>query len=70
MADIVGYARMRMAERGISEADVDAALLQEVGPPRPGNRPGRLVRSGLDTDGRILDVVMNEHGQLVNAFRP
>jgi hypothetical protein len=68
--DILGYAWMRMAQRGITEADVVAALEHEVAPPRPGNRPGRLVRCGLDAQGRKLEVVLNDHGQVVNAFRP
>ena len=70
MPEIVGYARMRMAERGVSEADVEAALQQEVRPPRPGNRAGRIIRCGLDANGRILEVVMNEHGDVVNVLRP
>lgn len=70
MADIVGYAWMRMEQRGVSEADVDAALAQEVAPPRSANRPRRLIRRGLDTSGRILEVVLNDHGQVVNVLRP
>lgn len=58
-----------MAQRAVTEEDVEAALEQEVAPPRPGNRPGRLVRRGLDANGRILEVVLNEHGQVVNVLR-
>lgn len=70
LAEILSYARMRMAQRGVTEADVVAALEQEVAPPRPGNRPGRLIRCGLDAGGRRLDVVLNEHGEVVNVLRP
>jgi len=70
VAQFTTYARSRMAERGVSEVDVDSALAQEVRPPRPGNRPGRLIRSGLDTRGRMIEVVQNEHGEIVNVLIP
>ena len=70
MVQILDYARMRMAQRGVSVADVEAALAQEVRPPRAANRPGRVIKCGLDTSGRLLKVIVNEHGEVVNVLVP
>lgn len=70
MAQFTHYAKLRMAQRGVSEADVDAALEQEVRPPRSGNRPGRMIKTGLDRHGRMIEVVQNEHGEVVNVLIP
>ncbi len=61
---------MRMEQRGVSEADVVRALEQEVLPPRPASRRGRLIRTGFDTQGRMIEVVVNEHGDVVNVLLP
>lgn len=70
VAEILPYARIRMEQRDITDADVNSALELETQPPRPSNRIGRMIRRGFDAEGRLLDVVLNEHGEVVNTFRP
>ena len=70
VAEILDYARMRMAQRKVSEADVSSALERETAPPRRGNRPGRIIKRGLDTSGHPLEVVLNEHGEVINVLIP
>ncbi len=59
-----------MQERGVTEADVESALAHEVRPPRQGNRPGRLIKCGFALDGRIIEVVLNQQGDVVNVLIP
>jgi len=68
--EILAYARKRMDQRGVTEAAVIAAFEQEARPRRKGNRPGRTIVCGLDTDGRLLEIVVNEHGEVVNVLVP
>ncbi|MHB1535730.1 MAG: DUF4258 domain-containing protein [Acidimicrobiales bacterium] len=70
MAHLTDYAKKRMEERGVSPEDVEVALSQEIRPPRAGNRPGRLIKAGLDGSGRIIEIVQNEHGDVVNVLIP
>lgn len=70
MPEILAYARMRMAQRGVTEADVVAALEHEARPPRKANRPGRMIRCGFDSDVDLLEVVVNDYGEVVNVLVP
>lgn len=58
------HARQRMAERGISEADVESALRHRTGPPRPGDN-GRIVVIGYASGQRTLKVVLSADEQVV-----
>lgn len=51
------HARDRMAERSITEEDVESALNRRHGQPRPGNN-GKIVVLGYARGGRILKVVL------------
>lgn len=51
------HAHTRMAERGITKADVHAALRRPIGAPRPG-QPGTLLIDGFAAGGRILRVCL------------
>jgi hypothetical protein len=51
------HARDRMAERNISEADVESALRRRSGEARVG-RNGKVVVFGYATAGRILKLVL------------
>jgi hypothetical protein len=70
LVQFLDYARKRMAERAVSEADVEFALSQEVRPPRAAHRHGHIIRCGFDTSGSLLEVIVNEHGEVMNVFRP
>jgi hypothetical protein len=54
------HARQRMAERGVTEADVEAVMALPIGSPSPGNRPGCVVITGFDTNALPLRVVVDE----------
>jgi hypothetical protein len=62
------YARRRMQERGVLEDDVYSALANRVGPERSGRIPGSTVVRGLDTRGTLLDVIVSDLGEILNAF--
>jgi hypothetical protein len=59
-----------MAKRNVSDADVESVLNHEVQPPRPGNRPGRIIKCGFDVKGNLLEVVVNDYGEVVNVLWP
>ena len=53
----VDHARERLAERGISEHDIELALRRPEGPPEPGSGIGNMVTVGAATGGKRLKVV-------------
>lgn len=58
------HATKRMAERGITEADVEAALNHPTGPPVPGDN-GRVVVFGYAPGQRILKIVRTPDKEVV-----
>lgn len=58
-----------MAERGIVEADVDAALRRPIGDPSPG-QPGTVVVDGFAAGGLILRVCLraDDRTYVVTAY--
>jgi Domain of unknown function (DUF4258) len=60
------HARIRMQERKISEADVEAALKRMSGDPRPGDK-GRTVVYGYAPGQRILKIVLQPDGHSVHT---
>lgn len=58
------HASRRMAERGITQDHIDAALRRRSGPPQPGDG-GNVVILGYGEAGRILKVVLTPDQQLV-----
>lgn len=56
------HARDRMAERGITEIDVETALRQPIGNPLPGQL-GSIVIRGYAPGGRILNVCVRATDQ-------
>jgi hypothetical protein len=54
------HARQRMAERDVTEVDVESVLAAPIGRPTAGNRPRRLVITGFDTNALPLCVVVDE----------
>lgn len=63
------HARQRMTERGITEADVEAALRRRIGQPQPGDN-GRVVVIGYGSGQRILKVVLTADEQVVVSVMP
>lgn len=57
MPDLSKHARDRMAERGITDADVRSALNRRSGQPRIGSN-GAIVVFGYASGGRILKLVL------------
>lgn len=57
MPDYTDHARDRMAERKITEADVESALRRRSGQPRVGGN-GKVVVFGYAAGGRILKLVL------------
>ncbi len=57
-----------MRARGVKEADVESALINRVTDTTDTRPNCRLVR-GLDTHGDILEVVLNEHNDVVTVYR-
>jgi hypothetical protein len=55
------HALEMMAERGVTERDVEHALAHSTGPPRPGGRKDTLALTGLAEEGRPLIVVRSKH---------
>ena len=53
----VRHALDRLADRGISEHDIELALRHPEGPPEPGSGVGNMVIVGAATGGRRLKVV-------------
>lgn len=66
MRDYNPHARKRMAERDITEADVEAALKRSSGRPLPGDK-GRTVVYGYAPGQRILKIVLESDGQTVHS---
>lgn len=58
------HARRRMAQRNITEADVEAALSRTTGPPAAGDN-GRVVVFGYAPGQRILKIVRTADKQTV-----
>ena len=58
-----------MAERGITEVDVETALLQPIGDPSPG-QPGSVVLPGYAPGGRILKVCVqaSDREHVITAY--
>jgi len=58
-----------MAERGITERDVETALLQPIGDPSRG-QPGSIVIQGYAPGGRILNVCVRagDHNFVITAY--
>ena len=54
-----------MAERGITQDHIDAALRRRSGPPQPGDGGSVGVILGYGEAGRILKVVLTPDQQLV-----
>jgi Domain of unknown function (DUF4258) len=65
------HARRQMQKRGITEADVERALNQRIGPPGPG-QPGTIWIRGFAIGGRVLKVCVrtNDHNYVVTAAWP
>lgn len=63
MLNFSRHAMDRMAEREITEDEVNAALRHTSGPPQPGDN-GNLVVRGY-AGGRILKVVLTSDQQVV-----
>lgn len=65
------HARRRMQQRQITELDVEQALRQRVGNPRPG-QPGTIWIRGYAIGGRILKVCVRtaDHEYVVTAAWP
>lgn len=53
------HARSRMAERGVSDADVERVLSAPIGAPQPANRPDTFVLTGFNLAGLPLKVVVD-----------
>jgi dienelactone hydrolase len=64
MPSFAPHARQRMTERGITDADVEAALKHRLGQPRPGDN-GRIVVLGYAPGGRILKIVLTPDEQCI-----
>lgn len=60
-----------MAERGITEKDVEAALSRRVGQPSPG-QPGTIWIRGYAAGSRILKVCVptTDHAYVITAAWP
>jgi hypothetical protein len=65
------HAREKMAERGISEEDVESALSRPSGNPTPG-QPGTIWLWGYAAGSRILKVCvpMADHEFVITAAWP
>jgi Domain of unknown function (DUF4258) len=59
-AHLTSHVRARMAQRGITEADINWALAHPVGAPRPGT-PGSIWVLGSTAGGRVLKVCVQAH---------
>ncbi len=57
-----------MVDRGFSEADVDSALINRVSE-GPDSRPNCTLVRGFDTHGGLLEVVLNEHHEVVTLYK-
>ena len=64
------YGLMRMTERKVTKADVESVLTTEVKPPRPARAKGGTVRTGFAADGKLLEVVLTQHGEVLNVLWP
>jgi len=69
MPEYSDHARRRMAERHITEEDVESALNRRTGLPAPGDN-GRLVVFGYASGQRILKVVLTADEQVVVSVMP
>lgn len=56
---LTNHARQRMAQRGITEQDIDAVMRRPIRGPLPGSGPGTVVFVGSATGGRMLKVVVS-----------
>jgi hypothetical protein len=65
------HARERMAEREVTEADVEAALAHPIGAPGPGE-PGTVWIRGYAVGGRILKVCVraDDHSYVITVAWP
>jgi hypothetical protein len=63
------HALRRMAERQITESDVNLALNRPEGQPQPGSGVGNIVVTGIATGGRRLKVVCSAVGdRIISAY--
>lgn len=64
--DYSRHARDRMAERGITEAEVEVTLNRPVGRPEAGTSPGTIkVTGATQGDEGALQIVVTADGQFV-----
>jgi hypothetical protein len=64
MPEYSGHARDRMAQRNITDADVEAALSHRSGTPQAGDN-GNVIVFGYAPGQRILKVVLSPDQQTV-----
>lgn len=57
-----------MRDRNVSEADVESALTHRVAE-GPDSRPNCWWIRGLDASGVPLQVILNEHQDVVTVYR-
>lgn len=70
MDGLTSHALERMAERGITENDIEYAMNHRMGYPEPGNRPDTMVVRGFARGGGILKIVVSaaDEGVFVSAM--
>lgn len=68
MAPFTRHGREQAELRDASEADVDSALTNRVFE-GPDSRPRCTLVRGFDTKGELLEVVLNEHHDVVTVYR-
>lgn len=67
---LTSHVKQRMAQRGISEEDLESALSRTTGPPRPAGF-GKVWVFGYAATGRILKVlVTTEQDVVITAAWP
>lgn len=66
-----GHAKQQMQARGVTEQDVELALVHPQGAPLPG-QPGSVWIRGYVTEGRILKVCVRatDHNYVITAAWP
>ena len=58
MLSFTSHALRRMAQRGLSESDVEFAHAHPLGPTTPGNRPDTRRFTGRLPSGAVLEIVV------------
>lgn len=69
--ELTDHVKKRMAERGITEGDIQWALRRRVGSPKPGE-PGSIWVMGQASGGRILKVLVasDDMSRVITAAWP